>query len=276
MAEAPHYWDSVRECRELVAGLILRTEEWIKRLPEMNRLFALQERAKARTNILLGVPGIERRRERAKILYDGRVARFTKIWNAKGAFYQEAQTQFERLSTVLTDYEVERMKARVNWADLQSILSNLKGAAKRLDEFWEARPEQNEATSDTRAEDNSTSRQSTTSHHESCDDNAAGPGTASDEPVEMPSTATSRTATDQNEAAAFTRSQFEASRAAARKKVVMPILTQKRWSPGKWATIAGVGKNSVYEYLNGKRSLTKNNREAMAQVLGLRAEDLPE
>lgn len=67
-----------------------------------------------------------------------------------------------------------------------------------------------------------------------------------------------------------------AARAEARAAVVMPILTAKQWTRGKWATEAGVGKNSVYEYLDGKRKLSKENRQAMAEVLGIKPEDLPD
>jgi hypothetical protein len=56
----------------------------------------------------------------------------------------------------------------------------------------------------------------------------------------------------------------------------MPILASKRWKRGRWATEAGVGKNSVYEYLDGRRTLTDENRKAMAEVLGLKPTDLPE
>ena len=67
----------------------------------------------------------------------------------------------------------------------------------------------------------------------------------------------------------------EALRAVARRAVVMPILASKRWKRGRWATKAGVGKNSVYEYLNGTRTLTDQNRKAMAEALELESEDLP-
>jgi len=56
----------------------------------------------------------------------------------------------------------------------------------------------------------------------------------------------------------------------------MPILASKRWKRGKWATKAGVGKNSVYEYLDGRRTLSDENRKAMAEALGLEPTDLPE
>jgi hypothetical protein len=64
--------------------------------------------------------------------------------------------------------------------------------------------------------------------------------------------------------------------AAQRRAVVIPILTKKRWSRGKWATEAGVGKNSIYEYLDGKRNPSSANRIPMAQALGLLPEELPE
>jgi hypothetical protein len=56
----------------------------------------------------------------------------------------------------------------------------------------------------------------------------------------------------------------------------MPILASKGWKRGRWATEAGVSKNSVYEYLEGRRTLTPENRRAMAEVLGLEARQLPE
>ena len=68
----------------------------------------------------------------------------------------------------------------------------------------------------------------------------------------------------------------QAERSRIRKAVVMPILAKQRWTRGKWATQAGVGKNSVYEYLDGKRNLTPENRRAMAEVIDLKPEDLPE
>jgi hypothetical protein len=65
-------------------------------------------------------------------------------------------------------------------------------------------------------------------------------------------------------------------RAARRQAVVMPILHSKGWTPGKWATHAAVSKNSVYQYLDGtRRSITKENRQALADELGLKAEELP-
>ena len=65
-------------------------------------------------------------------------------------------------------------------------------------------------------------------------------------------------------------------RSARRCMVVLPILANKRWKRGKWVTEAGVGKNCVYEYLSGKRNLSVENRKAMAEVLGLRLEELPD
>jgi hypothetical protein len=60
-----------------------------------------------------------------------------------------------------------------------------------------------------------------------------------------------------------------------RRAVVDPILKAKRWTVNKWGTQAGVGKNCPYEYLSGRRNLSDANLLALAQVLGLKAEDLP-
>jgi hypothetical protein len=64
--------------------------------------------------------------------------------------------------------------------------------------------------------------------------------------------------------------------AAKRQSIVMPILKQKRWSRGKLVTEAGIGKNSVYEYLDGKRNPVYANRKAMADALGLTEDQLPQ
>jgi hypothetical protein len=65
-------------------------------------------------------------------------------------------------------------------------------------------------------------------------------------------------------------------RSKRRSALVTPILASKKWTRGRWATRAGVGKNSVYEYLTGKRNLSFENRQALAQVLGLKPEQLPD
>lgn len=66
-------------------------------------------------------------------------------------------------------------------------------------------------------------------------------------------------------------------RAARRQAVVMPILRDKGWSRGHLVTGAGVGKNTVYKYLDGTRAtITDKNRNAIADVLGLPPEQLPD
>jgi hypothetical protein len=67
-----------------------------------------------------------------------------------------------------------------------------------------------------------------------------------------------------------------ADRAARRQAVVSPILSKKRWTPGRLVTEAGVGKATVYGYLNGTRaSIAKDNYNAIADSLGLKPEELP-
>jgi len=100
--------------------------------------------------------------------------------------------------------------------------------------------------------------------------------TPSDEAVAAPSTTAMAPGIDQPEAALTAKLKLQQSRATTRQAVVMPILQKKRWTRGKWATRAGVGKNSVYGYLDGRRNPTAESRRAMAEVLELKAEDLPE
>jgi hypothetical protein len=64
-------------------------------------------------------------------------------------------------------------------------------------------------------------------------------------------------------------------KARERSEVVSPILEVRKWSPNKWATEAGVGKNCPYEYLAGSRDLSEQNRRALAEVLGLTPAQLP-
>jgi hypothetical protein len=68
----------------------------------------------------------------------------------------------------------------------------------------------------------------------------------------------------------------QAERAAKRQAMIMPILQQKRWRRGKWATEAGVGKNCIYEYLKGRRNPGYDNRKPMAEALGLTEDQLPQ
>jgi hypothetical protein len=70
-------------------------------------------------------------------------------------------------------------------------------------------------------------------------------------------------------------------RATERQHVVMPILAKKtlltkiKWTRNRLATKAGVSPSCVNEYLAGKRRLTDDNRQAIAEVLGLKPEQLP-
>lgn len=66
-------------------------------------------------------------------------------------------------------------------------------------------------------------------------------------------------------------------RAARRHAVVSPILGRKRWKPSRLATESGVGKATVYGYLDGTRSwIDKTNHKAIADALGLKVKDLPD
>lgn len=67
-----------------------------------------------------------------------------------------------------------------------------------------------------------------------------------------------------------------ADKATARQAIVLPILQAKRWKRSKWASEAGISKNCVYEYLDGKRDPSFQNRRAMAEVLGMKIESLPQ
>lgn len=66
-------------------------------------------------------------------------------------------------------------------------------------------------------------------------------------------------------------------RALRRRSIVMPILQKKGWTQNRLVSEAGVGKNSVYDYLNGTRGqITPQNRDAISEALGLGPEELPE
>jgi hypothetical protein len=71
--------------------------------------------------------------------------------------------------------------------------------------------------------------------------------------------------------------EASALRAKRRQAVVTPILQQKDWTRGRLVTEAGIGKNSVYRYLDGtRRKITAENRKAIAQSLGITEEQLPD
>jgi hypothetical protein len=65
-------------------------------------------------------------------------------------------------------------------------------------------------------------------------------------------------------------------RSRSRCAVVIPILQSKRWTRSRWTSQAGVGKNSGYDYLSGKRNLSIANRRSLAEELGLEPEQLPD
>jgi hypothetical protein len=68
-----------------------------------------------------------------------------------------------------------------------------------------------------------------------------------------------------------------AERAARRQAVVMPILANRHWKKGKLVTKSGVGKATVYGYLDGTRSwIEDENRTAIAQTLDLELNQLPD
>ena len=74
-----------------------------------------------------------------------------------------------------------------------------------------------------------------------------------------------------------TEAEAITARAARRQTVVNPILDRKRWMRGRLATEAGLGKNSVYKYLDGTRDkITTENRKALADALGLGEDQLPD
>ena len=67
-----------------------------------------------------------------------------------------------------------------------------------------------------------------------------------------------------------------ALRSKVRTERVLPLLQAKRWTRSKWASKAGVSKNCAYGYLEGERNLSIDNRRALAEVLDLEPDDLPE
>ena len=66
-------------------------------------------------------------------------------------------------------------------------------------------------------------------------------------------------------------------RAARRRAVIMPILEIKGWTIGELVTRSGVGKATVYEYLNGKRAwISFQNGKDIAGELGIDIKMLPD
>ena len=66
-------------------------------------------------------------------------------------------------------------------------------------------------------------------------------------------------------------------RAFRRQAVVMPMLKDKNWSRGRVVVATGMGKDSIYKYLDGTRkTISDKNRQAIADELGIKIDDLPE
>jgi hypothetical protein len=73
------------------------------------------------------------------------------------------------------------------------------------------------------------------------------------------------------------RATATAERAARRQRIVMPILHTKGWTRGALVTESGVGKGTVYGYLNGTREwISYENGKELADTLGLAVADLPD
>ena len=101
-------------------------------------------------------------------------------------------------------------------------------------------------------------------------------GDAADSSVASPSHSATARASVNPQPSEVDVARTQSELAAKRRAVIMPILKKLHWRRGKWATKAGVGKNSIYEYLDGTRNPSELNRKAMADALGLAAEDLPQ
>jgi hypothetical protein len=69
--------------------------------------------------------------------------------------------------------------------------------------------------------------------------------------------------------------ETHAQRAARRKTFIDPILDAKSLTRSGWAARAGVDPSVVYDYLDGISTPRPNNREALAQAIGLSVADLP-
>lgn len=65
-------------------------------------------------------------------------------------------------------------------------------------------------------------------------------------------------------------------RAATRSAFVTPILKKKGMTPSRLATKAGVDPSVVYDYLSGKSNPRPDNRNLLAEVLGIDESKLPD
>jgi hypothetical protein len=65
-------------------------------------------------------------------------------------------------------------------------------------------------------------------------------------------------------------------RAEIRTSFVMPLLKLKGLTRSKWASKAGVDPSVVYDYLSGKSNPRPNNRNDMAEALGVEESQLPD
>jgi hypothetical protein len=61
-----------------------------------------------------------------------------------------------------------------------------------------------------------------------------------------------------------------------REAQLSPILKSKGFTPGGWATAAGLDPSVVYDYLAGKSNPRPSTRKTLAEALGMKPDDLPE
>jgi hypothetical protein len=76
-------------------------------------------------------------------------------------------------------------------------------------------------------------------------------------------------------APAATLRESELQRGARRQRILNPYLKPRALSLNEWANLANVDWHTVADYYNGKTKLRGKTLVALAQVLGLNAEDLP-
>ena len=73
-----------------------------------------------------------------------------------------------------------------------------------------------------------------------------------------------------------TERDFAEERKRKRTSIILPLLRKQGFTRSKWATEAGVDPCVIYDFLAGKSTPRPDSRKAMAEVLGLAEEELPD
>src|SRR3989442_886373 len=124
------FWDSVQECRDLLAPLITRAGRYLARLTE------IEVRVADRARFWIEDPWFEKWfGKRSREVLEARNAKVSQSYREFFDFTEEVLAAFEKLRALLPLAEVEGLTRQVN-GNKKDTYDAILRAAEKVDEFW--------------------------------------------------------------------------------------------------------------------------------------------